>query len=34
MDLLKTLHIQNYRLFKDVTIEKIGQVNLIAGVTT
>ena len=31
MDLLKTLHIQNYRLFKDMTIEKLGQVNLIAG---
>ena len=31
MDLLKTLHIQNYRLFKDLTIEKLGQVNLIAG---
>ena len=31
MDLLKTLHIQNYRLFKDVTIEKLGQVNLNAG---
>ncbi len=31
MDLLKTLHIQNYRLFKNLTIEKLGQVNLIAG---
>lgn len=31
MEMLKTLHIQNYRLFRDLNIEKIGQVNLIAG---
>ena len=29
--MLETLHIQNYRLFKDLTINNLGQVNLIAG---
>ena len=29
--MLDSLHIQNYRLFKDLKIEKLGQVNLIAG---
>ena len=29
--MLHSLHIQNYRLFKDLKIEKLGQVNLIAG---
>ena len=29
--MIETLHIQNYRLFKDLTIAKLGQVNLIAG---
>ncbi len=30
-DMLDSLHIQNYRLFKDLKIEKLGQVNLISG---
>ena len=30
-NMIETLHIQNYRLFKDLTIAKLGQVNLIAG---
>ena len=29
--MLDHLHIQNYRLFKDLKIDKLGQVNLIAG---
>jgi predicted ATPase len=29
--MLDSLHIQNYRLFKELKIEKLGQVNLIAG---
>jgi AAA15 family ATPase/GTPase len=29
--MLDSLHIQNYRLFKDLKIEKLGQVNLISG---
>ena len=29
--MLDSLHIQNYRLFKDLTIEKLARVNLIAG---
>ena len=29
--MLDSLHIQNYRLFKDLKIDKLGQVNLIAG---
>lgn len=29
--MLESLHIQNYRLFKDLKIDKLGQVNLIAG---
>ena len=29
--MLDSLHIQNYRLFRDLKIEKLGQVNLIAG---
>jgi AAA15 family ATPase/GTPase len=29
--MLEQLHIQNYRLFKDLKIEKLGRVNLIAG---
>ena len=29
--MLESLHIQNYRLFKDLTIEKLARVNLIAG---
>ena len=30
-EMLDSLHIQNYRLFKDLKIEKLGQVNLISG---
>lgn len=29
--MLNHLHIQNYRLFRDLQIDKLGQVNLIAG---
>ena len=29
--MLDSLHIQNYRLFKDLKIDKLGQVNLISG---
>jgi AAA15 family ATPase/GTPase len=29
--MIDSLHIQNYRLFKDLKIDKLGQVNLIAG---
>ena len=29
--MLDHIHIQNYRLFKDLKIDKLGQVNLIAG---
>ncbi len=29
--MLNHLHIQNYRLFRDLHIDKLGQVNLIAG---
>lgn len=29
--MLDHLHIQNYRLFKDLKIKKLGQMNLIAG---